>query len=61
LSLFAGPVTRNLEATARQILDTRGYVEAVLGPRRTGSATLGEAAVLGQQRAASAAPGEIAR
>ncbi len=61
LSLFAGPVTGTLEATARQILDTRGYVEAVLGPRRTGSAALGEAAVLGQQRAASAAPREIAR
>jgi multicomponent K+:H+ antiporter subunit D len=34
LSLFAGPATRHLEATAAQILDTRSYVEAVLGPSR---------------------------
>jgi multicomponent K+:H+ antiporter subunit D len=32
LSLFAGPVTRHLEATAAQIFTPRGYVEAVLGP-----------------------------
>ena len=35
LSLFAGPITRGIEATATQILDTRGYVAAVLGPDRT--------------------------
>ncbi|MFC4175438.1 monovalent cation/H+ antiporter subunit D [Microvirga sp. GCM10011540] len=31
LSLWAGPVTRHLEATARQLVDPRAYVEAVLG------------------------------
>jgi multicomponent K+:H+ antiporter subunit D len=37
LSLFAGPITRQLDATAHQLLDTRGYIEACLGraaPRR---------------------------
>ena len=34
LSLFAGPATRHLEATAAQIFDTRGYIDAVLGPSR---------------------------
>lgn len=31
LSLLAGPVTRHLDATADQLLDTRAYVGAVLG------------------------------
>jgi multicomponent K+:H+ antiporter subunit D len=31
LSLFAGPITRHLDATAHQLLDTRSYVAAVLG------------------------------
>jgi multicomponent K+:H+ antiporter subunit D len=33
LSVFAGPITARLEATARQLLQTGQYVEAVLGPR----------------------------
>jgi multicomponent K+:H+ antiporter subunit D len=32
LSLFAGPITRHLDATAHQLLDTHSYVAAVLGP-----------------------------
>jgi multicomponent K+:H+ antiporter subunit D len=32
LTLFAGPVTRHLEAAARQALDPASYVGAVLGP-----------------------------
>jgi multicomponent K+:H+ antiporter subunit D len=32
LTVFAGPVTRHLEAAAQQLVDTAGYVEAVLGP-----------------------------
>jgi len=32
LSLFAGPMTRHLEAAARQALDPASYVGAVLGP-----------------------------
>ena len=31
LSVFAGPITRNVEATAYQLLDTRTYIPAVLG------------------------------
>jgi multicomponent K+:H+ antiporter subunit D len=34
LSLFAGPVMRQIDATAAQILDTRAYMAAVLGPER---------------------------
>jgi multicomponent K+:H+ antiporter subunit D len=30
LSLFAGPITRHLEATAHQLLNTRTYIESVL-------------------------------
>ena len=29
LALFAGPITRELAATARQTLDTKAYVRAV--------------------------------
>jgi multicomponent K+:H+ antiporter subunit D len=32
LSLWGGPATRHLEATARQLLNPKDYVEAVLGP-----------------------------
>ena len=32
LTVFAGPVTRHLEAAARQALDPAAYVGAVLGP-----------------------------
>ena len=32
LVVFAGPVTEVLEATARQILDPAGYVDAVFDP-----------------------------
>ena len=32
LTAFAGPVTRHLEAAARQALDPAAYVGAVLGP-----------------------------
>jgi multicomponent K+:H+ antiporter subunit D len=32
LSLAAGPVTRHLEATARQLVSPQAYVESVLGP-----------------------------
>ena len=41
LSLLAGPVTRRLDAAAAQILDTRGYVAAVLGPARTADRSAG--------------------
>ncbi|PVE25458.1 monovalent cation/H+ antiporter subunit D [Microvirga sp. KLBC 81] len=32
LSVAAGPVTRHLEATARQVISPQPYIEAVLGP-----------------------------
>ncbi len=35
LALFAGPIGRALEASAAQLHDRRGYVEAVLGPGRS--------------------------
>jgi multicomponent K+:H+ antiporter subunit D len=38
LSLAAGPVMRQIEATAAQILDTRAYVQSVLGPVRQAEA-----------------------
>jgi multicomponent K+:H+ antiporter subunit D len=41
LSLFAGPVTRHLDAAAAQILDTPAYVAAVLSPAHTGAIALG--------------------
>jgi multicomponent K+:H+ antiporter subunit D len=35
LSAFAGPITRQMEATARQALDRSAYMQAVLGPTPT--------------------------
>ncbi len=35
LAVFAGPVTRYLEATTAQLYDTDRYIGAVLGPERT--------------------------
>jgi multicomponent K+:H+ antiporter subunit D len=43
LSAFAGPATRQLEATAAQVLDRGAYVEAVLGVARTETAAAGAA------------------
>jgi multicomponent K+:H+ antiporter subunit D len=40
LTVFAGPVTRHLEATARQLLDRTVYVDAVLGSRPTEAANV---------------------
>src|SRR5690606_7996130 len=39
LSVFAGPVSHAVTATAQQALDTRAYVEAVLGSIKTARAT----------------------
>ncbi|ALA17270.1 MULTISPECIES: monovalent cation/H+ antiporter subunit D [unclassified Chelatococcus] len=39
LSVFAGPVSRAVTDTAQQALDTRAYVEAVLGSIKTARAT----------------------
>jgi multicomponent K+:H+ antiporter subunit D len=44
LSAFAGPVTRQLEATAAQVLDRGAYVDAVLGSARTETAAAGGSA-----------------
>ena len=40
LSLLAGPVMEQVEAAAAQVLDTRAYVSAVLGPERSAAAAL---------------------
>ena len=39
LSVLAAPVSRALGETAHQALDTRGYVEAVIGTIKTASVT----------------------
>jgi multicomponent K+:H+ antiporter subunit D len=41
LSLFAGPVMVQVEATAAQLMDPRAYVSAVLGPERAAAALPG--------------------
>lgn len=42
LTLFAGPVTRYLDATAAQVFDTENYIKAVLGPESDVEAGEGE-------------------